>query len=666
MTQPPDTAPIAADKDVFGSDAFLSYASSDTEIAKQVCAHLEAAGLRIWMAPRDVPAGAQYADALVRAINASHCLLLILSEDSVNSAHVGKEVERASSKRKPIVAIRIDAAQLTPAFEYFLSESQWVEAGDGLQAALPRLTEDLRKLIAGKIGGTRARPAQSTQPISAPIRSGTRLGLVLSVLGAVLLLGGVGWLGKAKGWWAPSGVATSASAPAQNSVAVLAFADLSEKKDQQYFSDGLSDEMIDLLAKIPNLRVPARTSSFYFKDKPTTLAEIGRVLNVSHVLEGSVRKSGSALRISAELVNVADDRRMWSETYDRTLDDVFKVQDDIANSVVSALKVTMLGEVKRAAPTNNSEAHLAYLKAIEAIQSGAEGSYEVALASLKKALDLDPSFADAWMALAGTYVGGFVGYGYGNYDGVRKQAIDAVNHALQLDPNLAQAHTVLAQIYYQLDWTTEPARVELARALALDPKDSQAIWLKGYIADRDGRFDEAVAMHNESRERDPLEPDNYRQLGNAYYRSGRFDQGIAVLRDGIKHFPSAGTMHYRLGLILLAQGKPDAALAEFKLEPQHDFALVGPPLALDRLGRHQESDKMLADALTVDRVTNGAAYQIALIYANRGDADHAFEWLERGFNQRDAGMLWMKYDPLLQPLKADPRFKAILEKMHQS
>jgi TolB-like protein/tetratricopeptide (TPR) repeat protein len=663
-----ESAPAGEKVGEFGSDAFLSYASADAEVAKQVCARLEASGLRIWMAPRDVPAGAHYADALVRAINSSRSLLLILSENSVDSAHVSKEVERASSKRKPIVAIRLDAAPLTPAFEYFLSESQWVDARDGLDTAMPRLTDDLRQLVSGARTATAARTGRPIPTVAAKARTRAPTLALAATAVAALILGGW-WLGKSQGWWARSAGATSAVPAATataNSVAVLPFTDLSEKKDQEYFSDGLSDELIDLLGKIPNLRVPARTSSFYFKGKPSTLPEIGKVLNVSHVLEGSVRKSGSALRISAELVNVADDTRIWSETYDRTLDDVFKVQDDIANAVVTALKVTMLGDMKaRAAPTNNSEAHLQYLRALE-WPRGTGGSYEESIAALKKAVELDPSFADAWAALGATYVGGFVAAGIGGYESVRREAVNDLQRALALNPQLAAAHSILAEIYYQMDWTPAPARAELERALAIDPKDSLAIWIKGYMANSEGRFDEALAMHNESLNLDPLQADNYRQIANADYRAGHLDAGIAVLTDALKRFPAAPTIHYRLGLLLLAQHKPEAALAEFSAEQFADFRLLGIPLALDKLGRREEADKILAQALTQETVINGASYQVAIVYANRGDKDRAFQWLERGLQQRDAGMLWMKYDPILRPLSHDPRFKTILDKMHQT
>src|ERR1700722_6110744 len=227
-----DSAPAREKAGEFGSDAFLSYASADAEVAKQVCARLEASGLRIWMAPRDVPAGAHYADALVRAINGSRALLLILSENSVDSAHVSKEVERASSKRKPIVAIRLDAAPLTPAFEYFLSESQWVDAREGLDAAMPRLTDDLRQLVTG---ARIAKGARVERPIPAsPAKARARTPVLALTVAAVaaLILGGW-WLGKSQGWWARmAGASITAPTPTANSVAVLPFTDLSEKKDQ--------------------------------------------------------------------------------------------------------------------------------------------------------------------------------------------------------------------------------------------------------------------------------------------------------------------------------------------------------------------------------------------------------------------------------------------------
>ena len=660
-------------------EVFLSYASRDGVSAERICDYLESSGVPVWMAPRDVPAGALYAEAIVRAINACRTLVLVLSRDSVDSSHVGKEIERASSKRKPVVAVRLDATELTPSLEYFLSESQWIDARAGLELALPRLAAGVRRLGAAPAASPRAAAALPAAATPAPgPRAGVRAAAALAMLVVALLAGGfigtkAGWFHKTAAPVAAAAAPEASAAPtaaAKKSIAVMPFTDLSEKKDQEYFSDGLSEELIDLLGKVPGLRVPARTSSFYFKGKQATLAEIGKALNVTHVLEGSVRKSGKALRITTELVSVADDSRVWSETYDRQLDDVFKVQDDIAGAVVAALKVSVLGDaVPRAAPTDSSEAYLHYLKAAAEFNGpGGPNSFDYITGELQAAIKLDPSFAQAWLMLGTVRINGFVGANFGGpYALVRPAALEALQRALSIDPNLAAAHVELARLYYMMDWDSQSAHRELDRAVALQPNEPLAFWLIGYIADSEGRFEEAIAAHLKGRDIDPLFPDNYRQLGNAYYRSGRLEEGAAILAEAIRRFGNPRTAHYRLGLVRLAQHRPDEALTEFNLEsPDGDFHKLGPPLALDALGRKAEADRALAEVLASKGIGESAAYQVALIYAHRGSTDQAFQWLERALKQRDAGMHWMKFDPLLQRLAADPRFKALLVQMHQS
>ena len=666
------SAPLAS------GQIFLSYASSDTAIAEQVCEHLERSGIPCWIAPRDVPAGALYADAIVRAISSAKALVLILSAHSVGSTHVSKEVERASSKRRPIVALRIDDAALTPAFEYFLSESQWVDARTGLQSALAKLGDGIRRLASST-------PRFANDPVT-PTTTATAPGVndpkksrsALYVGAAVAAIAVVGLaalkFSPSKSPDAPIAATPSAPAPTatpatpsavvQKSIAVLPFEDLSEKKDQGYFSDGLSAELIELLGRIPGLRVPARTSSFYFKGKQATLADIGKALNVTHVLEGTVQKSGNVVRITTELVGVADDSRVWSQTYDRKLQDIFKLQDDIANSVVSALKVSMLAPLaQRGAPTTNSEAYLLFLRSREAVQSGDFSGLNAAIINLKKAVALDPHFAEAWAFLGSAVMSDFAGSGHGNYADVRREALADVNRALAIDPNLARAHTVRARLYSTLDWDLKLAEPDLKAALTLDPNDELAQWLSGYIANLQGRFDDAARFHQRGRELDPLLPDNTRQLGNVYYRAGRLVEAAAALRSGIQRFPEATTFQYRLGLVLLAQGKAAEALSEFQREQDHSFSILGIPLALDALGQHAEADKYIARAIDDEQVANAAAYQIALVYAARGDKDRAFTWFERAYRQRDAGMLWIKYDPLLKGLRSDPRFAALVAKV---
>jgi adenylate cyclase len=285
---------------------------------------------------------------------------------------------------------------------------------------------------------------------------------------------------------------------------------------------------------------------------------------------------------------------------------------------------------------------------------------------LQGAIKLDPQFAQAWSLLGTLRINGFVGAGYGPYSVARPAAFEALQRALSIDPNLVHARVELARLYYMMDWDIPAAHRELDRAVALQPDEPNAMWLTGYIADSEGRFEEAIAQHKKARDLDPLFVDNYRQLGNAYYRAGRLDESAAVLTDAIRRFPNARTVHYRLGLTRLAQHQPDAALAQFRLEQDRDFAALGPPLALDALSRKAEADQALSQALTLKGLPDSAAYQVALVYAARGDTDQAFHWLERAMKQRDAGMHWMKFDPLLKRLSGDPRFKALLAQMHQS
>jgi len=670
----------------FARDAFISYANQDKAIADALCADLERRGLACWIAPRDVVPGALYADSIVRAINGAKVLVLVLSQHSVGSPHVGKEIERASSKRRPIIALRIDAAALTPALEYFLSESQWVEstAAGGMDAAFAKLGEALRRSLQ-----TGAAPAFGAVPPTAGPNSMMPAGAVPPVPGArrrwlaagaaALLVAACAYLVVDRFRFAKphtvtgeeaASVTSGESAPAlpsvptgPQSVAVLPFEDMSEKKDQAYFSDGLASELIDLLAKVPGLRVPARTSSFYFKGKQTTLPDIAKALNVTHILEGSVRKSGNTVRITTDLVRVEDGTPMWSETFDRKLDDIFKVQDDIATSVVGALKISLLGgAAPHAAPTSSAAAYTAFLKCAEASHTASRELVARAIHLCKQAVDLDPNYALGWLAYAGNLQAQFAGFGTVPYEEARPPIYAAIQRALSIDPNLAAAHAAMAGFLYQMDFNPAAAEIEMRRAIALDPQDTESYWLKGYIASIQGRFEEALKALERSRDDNPLDTDAYVQVGNVYYRWGKLPEATAAYRATLAFNPTAGSVHYRLGLTALLGGDPKAALVEFEQEPDSDFHAVGPPLALDALGRKAEADRALAAA--EQTAAQGAAYQVALIHAARMDVDGAFEWLERAYRQRDAGMLWIKYEPLLKSLRPDPRFQSLLVRMH--
>jgi len=301
---------------------FISYASQDKAVADAVCLALEQAGVACWIAPRNVVPGESYAGAIVHAIDGTKLIVLILSEHGAASQHVLREVERASSKRHPVVAFRIDAAPMPADLEYFLNTSQWLDAsGMGVERALPRLVEVIQRIIASPVRagidqGPTASPSQQIPVSKQSSRRPRLLALALGVLGTL----GLAYLAVDKLWVAKRG-ATEQSPPAttnitgDKSIAVLPFADLSEKHDQEYFSDGLAEELLDLLAKTPGLRVIARTSSLYFKGRQASLTEIARTLNVANILEGSVRQSGNRLRVTTQLIRANSGEHLWSETY---------------------------------------------------------------------------------------------------------------------------------------------------------------------------------------------------------------------------------------------------------------------------------------------------------------------------------------------------------------
>src|ERR1700722_1487237 len=364
-------APDAAADAAGLHDVFVSYASQDASVANAIVAALERNGLKCWIAPRDVPPGTLYADVIIRAINGTKVLVLVLSEHSVSSPHVGKEIERASAKRRPIIALRTDAKPLTPALEYFLSESQWIDVGTGGPGGGgSKLVEAARRLIAHPSG---------TTPPAAAIVSGAKRRLngpvvvLIAVIAAALAYIVVDKVWRAK----PASVAITELAPASaagapaafapppHSIAVLPFVNMSGDPKQDYFSDGLSEELLNSLSSVRDLRVAARTSSFFFKGKEVDLADVAHKLNVGAVLEGSERKGGGHVRITAQLINAETGFHIWSHTYDRDLKDILKLQTEIATAVTTSLQATLMADTAATIElggTQNPKAFDAYLR----------------------------------------------------------------------------------------------------------------------------------------------------------------------------------------------------------------------------------------------------------------------------------------------------------------
>jgi TolB-like protein len=431
-----------------GPDSFISYASADAAVATALVEALERHEIACWIAPRDVKPGALYADAIVRAISAAQVFVLVLSKNSIASSHVGKEIERASSKRRPIIAVRIDTAQLTPALEYFLSESQWVDAPQGnLEAAYARL-----------IGAIREPAKQSTAPgnMAPHLPPGSRrhrLALMAVIAVAVVVLAALltDRLRLVRRATADKANALAASLVADKSIAVLPFADMSEKKDQEYFADGIAEEVLDRLARVPGLRVIGRTSSFRFKGNSTDSAEIGTALGAGYLLEGGVRKEAGRVRVTAQLVEAHSGAQRWSEHFDADVNDVLQVQDTIAAEIARALQIAVEVDAATRSAVTSAPALDAYLRGLQATDRSTQADAMAAVADFKQALSIDPKFAPAAIELARAYA--FIGSeGWSPPRVVFEQAREAALLAERLDPKSPTPHVTMALIHTLYDW----------------------------------------------------------------------------------------------------------------------------------------------------------------------------------------------------------------------
>ncbi len=658
-----------------GRDVFISYASHDKAVAESVCKALETAGLACWIAPRDAVPGESFAAAIVHAIDATQVIVLVLSEHSAASQHVLREVERASSKRHPIIAFRIDLAPMPADFEYFLNTSQWLDASAiGVKHSLPRLVDAVKSVLAQPSTGVRANPSapatvnarQHPRRILFALGAAIAAVLAYTIIDKFLLSKRVdNQRSLATPLPTPGAGSAVATAVPEKSVAVLPFIDMSEKKDQEYFSEGLSEELIDLLSKVSALRVPARTSSFYFKDRSEDIPTIAHRLMVAHVLEGSVRKAGDHVRITVQLVRADNGYHLWSQTYDRKLDDIFKVQDDIASAVVAALKVSLLGEqTPRATPTSNSEAYTLYLQAKSVYWNGnTHADSERAFVLLRKALKLDPGFARGWATLSMFRCGDALYFDTGLDTQGRLEAHDAAARALKLDPNLSDSHAAMGRLLFAVEWNWKGAETELRRALALDPFQENALLdLASVLATLDNHSAEAISLGKLAIDHDPTNVVSYLDLGNTYTGAGRFAEAEQTLRTAVELAPQAEQVASTLAWVLMYRGNLDAALAELEREPGERFREALRPALLDALGRVREANSALATFQ--GNFGRLAPYAVADVYARRNDLDRAFDWLDRAYRQREPSIISVRWDPDLSNLRPDPRYKAMLKKMN--
>jgi len=459
------------------------------------------------------------------------------------------------------------------------------------------------------------------------------------------------------------------------SIAVLPFTDLSPGKDQEYFADGLAEELLNVLTKIRGLRVASRTSAFSFRGTRVDIPTVAQKLNVATILEGSVRKAGTRVRITAQLVEAATDSHLWSETYDRKLKDIFAVQDDIAQAVVKELRGMLLAEKPGASVSaevkaevqvaakgrgENAEAYRLYLQGRFFEDRLTREGTAKAIEYYGQALEIDPAYALGWAGLSR----GCANRALFSWDTIAegfRKARAAADRALDLEPDLPEGHHALGTIRMSHDWDWKGADASFRRALELAPGNAEFLRGMGTLAGHLGRLEEAVALLRRGVVLDPLSVHAHRSLGRMCFFASRLEEAEAAIRKALELNPQAGLCHWMLGQIHLAQGQLDEALEAFRSEPHHAMRLLGMALAHHARGRRVESDAALGQL--IDQDASGSPFQIAEAYAYRAEPDLAFEWLERAYVERSPSFSVAKVTPLLNNVHGDPRWPPFLEKM---
>jgi serine/threonine protein kinase/tetratricopeptide (TPR) repeat protein len=516
------------------------------------------------------------------------------------------------------------------------------------------LAEDLERWLEG-------RPIIA-RPVRAPARvwRWSRRNPVLAG-GAVfcfLLIGAMVWLLREH-------FAASPPAPPEKSVAILPFQNLSKDQENAFFTDGIQEEILSRLSKIADLKVISRTSTQRYKSAPKNLLEIGRQLGVAHIVEGSVQKSGGAVRVNVQLIKAANDSHVWADKYDRKLTDIFAVESEIAAKVADALQAKLSGSEQRAItsrPTENLEAYQWYLKGRHLLAQLAETALLKAIDYFHQALSLDPNYARAYSGIADCYIVLPVFSKLSPRECYTK-AKEAANQALKLDNELGEAHVSLAVLLMNEGKPVESQR-EFLRAIDLDPNYANAHYRYGmnYFVPL-GRFDEGIAQIKRAIELDPLSAPVNANLGRAYSMARRYPEAIAQLRRTIELDQNFGYGHGWLGVALDLSGRHDEAVAEYQkaYELSHDFhVLYGLARAYAAGGEPDKARQLLDQLRELERQGSVWHYFFAFVYAALGDRDQALSRLEQSYRAGEAGsLLYIRVDPWLDPLRGDPRFEKL-------
>ena len=516
------------------------------------------------------------------------------------------------------------------------------------------LAADLRRYLAGESVLARS-PTRADRAARFLRRHPAGAGLAAIALALAILLPFAPWERRSA-----DSAPEAAARPGEKSIAVLPFVDLSEKRNQEYFADGLTEEIIDRLAHLPDLKVIARTSSFAFKGRNEDVRVIAHQLGVANLLEGSVRRSGNALRVTAQLVRSSDGAHLWSRTFDRDMTDVFRVQDEIATSTAAAFQAT---------PTGDPEAPA--VSSVEAYDRLLQGQFlhhrlnrkdiEAAIERYREAIAIEPGFARAWSAMANAYVTLGI-YGWLPPATAAQRARDAARRALALDARDGKAYEALGMVAANLDWDWKAAIEAFRESRRLRPGDAAAAANEVLVDTYFGRYEERIERDRRNIERDPLDPLHLSILQQDLYQAGQFAESIEVGRRAVGLDAGLAGVESGLALPLLFTGRLPEALEAASKDSDENWRLATLPAIYWALGRRQEAESSLREL--EQKYAENSPYNIAAMHAYQGHADEAFRWLDRAIEGRDPGITNVRTDPLLRNIHGDARFAPIVRRMH--
>jgi len=656
---------------------FLSYASQDAEAAQRICEALRSAGIEVWFDQSELRGGDAWDQSIRRQIK--NCALFV----PVVSRHTH---DRAEGYFRLEWKLAVDRSHLIMTNKAFLlpvvvdatgeddenvpdkfREVQWTRLLAG--ETPPAFVERVQRLLSRETSTTtRAGAASRIVPAlggRSPASGWWRR--LLPVAAVVAVLGTVAYLAIERPWISKP-AASAAFAPPPHSIAVLPFVNMSGDKEQEYFSDGLTEELLNSLARINGLQVAARTSAFSFKGQNINLSTIARKLNVGAILEGSVRRSGQTIRVTAQLNNAISGFHLWSQTYDRDLGDVLKLQTEIATAVASALKVALLadvGEKIELGGTRNPKAFDAYLRG-RRINWQNEHDLQEQIASYNEAIKLDPQYALAYAARSSAYRANAQFFTPGpvlSSDSAAKyaQALADARQSVALAPDLSEGYTALAA-YFMATLHSAEAKEAIDHAVTLAPSDARALREAGYFYANIGQVKTGLALTERGLARDPVSPDAYFAHGWALYGARRYAEALPVLERAVELDGKGSPFTGNLGIVKYVVGDYSGAVTSCEVRPDYWLNRVCLAISYHKLRRH--ADAAVIRASYQAEVGDGDAYEYAQIDAQWGNRSKALDWLDTATRVRDAGLLAIKTDPLMDPLRNEPRFQTIVKDLN--